>query len=124
MFSSVIPAATGAETASTAAHRIVTVQEAEALLAKDKSIVVLDVRTADEFKAGHIAGAVNVDFNGETFDADLAKLDRNKTYLLHCASGGRSSQAEDQMTDLKFKSVLHLKEGFNGWKKQGKPVAK
>jgi len=43
---------------------------------------------------------------------------------MHCAAGGRSSQAEDQMSELKFKSVLHLKEGFNGWKKKSQPIDK
>ena len=104
--------------------RVVTVEEAAALLKKDKSIVVLDVRTPEEFKEGHIPGAVNLDFNGDNFDKELAGLDRKKTYLMHCAAGGRSSQAEDQMTELKFQSVLHLKEGFNGWKKKNQPVEK
>lgn len=104
--------------------KIISVVDADALLKKDKSVVVLDVRTPEEFKAGHIPGAINVDFNGDNFDKELAKLDRNKTYLLHCAAGGRSAQAEDQMVELKFQSVLHLKEGFNGWKKQGKPIEK
>ena len=103
---------------------MITVDDAEALLKKDAAVVVLDIRTPEEFQAGHIKGAVNIDFTEPTFDAELAKLDRNKTYLMHCASGGRSSQAEEQFGSLKFTSVLHLKAGFNGWKKAGKPVVK
>ena len=45
--------------------------------------VVLDVRTEKEFKAGHIPGAVNLDFNAPDFAKQAAALDKSKTYLVH-----------------------------------------
>src|SRR4051794_32947827 len=51
-------------------------------LRSDKQIVVLDVRTPKEYAAGHIPGAINVDFNAPDFDQKVAKLDTNKTYLV------------------------------------------
>ena len=85
---------------------------------------VLDVRTADEFKAGHIPGAVNLDVLGADFEQQLAALDKAKTYLVHCAAGSRSANAAGQMKQLGFKSVVDLAPGFNGWKAAGKPVEK
>jgi len=54
---------------------------------KEKKGVVLDVRTSKEYQAGHIPGAVNIDINASDFEKKLAGLDKEKTYLVHCASG-------------------------------------
>lgn len=101
----------------------VTVDQAEKLVA-EKKVVVLDVRTPKEFSAGHIAGATNVDFNAKDFALRLKTLDKDKPYLLHCAVGGRSSKAVEQMKALKFKTVYHMEQGMKGWEKAGKPVEK
>ncbi len=102
----------------------VTVNEAEKLLKEDPKVVVIDVRTADEFKAGHIAGAVNIDFFGDDFAKKVAELDKSKTYLVHCAAGGRSAKACTVMDKDKLPSVYHMNEGFKAWEKAGKPVEK
>ena len=90
----------------------------------DTNVVVLDVRTPDEFKAGHIRGAKLVDFRSADFAKKLGELDRSKTYLVHCASGGRSTSSLETFQKLGFKSVVHLDGGFNAWKREGKPVEK
>jgi rhodanese-related sulfurtransferase len=89
-----------------------------------KQFTVLDVRTADEFKAGHLPGAVNLDVLDSGFDKQVAALDKSKTYLVHCAAGSRSANAAGQMKALGFRSVVDLAPGFNGWKAAGKPVEK
>ncbi|HEY3899212.1 MAG TPA: rhodanese-like domain-containing protein [Chthoniobacter sp.] len=106
------------------APKNISVDAAAKLLKSDHSIVVLDVRTADEFKAGHIPGAKNLDFFGDDFAKQVAALDKSKTYLVHCAAGGRSSQACKVFEKENFPSVLHLNEGFNAWERAGKPVEK
>lgn len=97
---------------------------AEQLLAEDKDVIVLDVRTPGEFQEGHIAGATNVDFKGNDFGGELAGLDRGKTYLVHCAAGGRSTRSLGEFERLQFKSVVHLDGGLNAWRAAGKPVEK
>ena len=92
--------------------------------AADKKNVILDVRTPKEFAAGHLPGAVNVDFNAPDFDAKMAKLDTNKTYLVHCAGGVRSSKACTKMSALPFKELYNLEGGMKAWEKAGKPVEK
>jgi rhodanese-related sulfurtransferase len=93
-------------------------------LRADKKNVVLDVRTPEEYAEGHIPGAVNIDFNSEDFDKQVAKLDKNKTYLVHCASGGRSARACGKMDKLNFEHLYNLEGGIGAWEKAGKPVEK
>ncbi len=97
---------------------------ARQLLDTQKDIVVLDVRTPGEFADGHITGAKNLDFNGTGFADSLALLDRNTTYLVHCAAGGRSTRSLSRFKELGFKSVVHLDGGLNGWIQAGQPVEK
>ena len=91
---------------------------------KDGKTVVLDVRTPEEFKGGHIAGAVNIDFMEKDFAEKLAKLDKDKTYVVHCQSGRRSTKSLATLQKLGFKSIVHLDSGFSGWQKAGNPVEK
>lgn len=93
-------------------------------LRKGTNVVVLDVRTRQEYEAGHIKGSVLLDFNSEDFEKEVAKLPKDKTYLVHCAAGGRSARACKKMTALKFPHLFNLQGGFGGWEKEGKPVEK
>ena len=95
-----------------------------ARMAADKQNVILDVRTATEFKAGHLAGAVNLDVNAPDFDAKAALLDKSKTYLVHCASGVRSVKACENLRRLDFPKLYNLPGGFRAWAQAGKPVEK
>src|SRR5690349_15947012 len=86
-------------------------------LRADKNNVVLDVRSPKEFQAGHIPGAVNIDVRGDDFNEKVAKLDKNKTYLVHCAGGVRSASACKKMEGVGFKELYDLAPGFKGWEK-------
>ena len=96
--------------------RDIGVSEVDVLLGSEEGAVVLDVRTAKEFEAGHITGAVSVDFLSEDFAQVLAELDRDTTYILHCKSGSRSTKALEVMKEQGFTSVAHLTSGYDGWK--------
>jgi rhodanese-related sulfurtransferase len=95
-----------------------------AKLAGNKTNLVLDVRTPKEYSAGHIPGAKLIDFNAPDFEEKIAGLDKSKTYLIHCAAGGRSAKACKQMEGLGFTNLINLAPGFRGWEKAGKPVEK
>jgi rhodanese-related sulfurtransferase len=88
-------------------------------LRQDKNNVVLDVRTPSEFAAGHIPGALNIDFNAPDFGRKAAALDAKKTYLVHCASGVRSAKACDKLSQLRFDHLYNLKGGIRAWEKAG-----
>ncbi len=108
--------------APVAAPKNVTVNEAEKIIKTDPKVVVIDVRTPEEFKAGHIPGAKNLDFFGDDFAKQIAALDKSKTYIVHCAAGGRSAQACKIIEQVKLPSVYHMNEGFKAWEKAGKAV--
>jgi len=93
-------------------------------LRDQKTNVVLDVRTPKEYKAGHIPGAKLIDIGAADFEESIAKLDKSKTYLVHCAAGGRSARACKKMETLGFTNLVNLAPGFKGWEKAGKPVEK
>jgi len=88
-------------------------------LRADKKNVVLDVRTTREFEAGHVPGAVNIDVNAADFPEKVAKFDKSKTYLVHCAAGVRSAKACDKMSKLGFPKLYNLEGGFRAWEKAG-----
>lgn len=113
-----------ADKSAAAAIKHVDAAGGEKLLGENKSTVVLDIRTAKEFATGHITAARNLDFYAADFEKQLAELDRTKTYLVHCASGGRSGRSLEAFQKLKFESVYHLDGGFNAWQRAGKPVEK
>lgn len=99
-----------------------TPSEAETLLHSSKELLVIDVRTQEEFAEGHIAGARNVNFNSPTF-AEQMKAFTGKKILVHCASGGRSARALEALSGMPFEKVYHLQKGFNAWVEAGKPVS-
>ena len=87
-------------------------------------LIVLDVRTADEFATQHIPGAINVDFLKADFKAGLAPLPKDQPALVHCAAGGRSAKALEVLKAAGFTKIYHLKDGFKGWIAAGGPVEK
>lgn len=93
-------------------------------LRQQTNSVVLDVRTPKEFAAGHIPGALNIDWNGADFANKVSALDKTRSYLVHCAAGGRSAKAADKMTSLQFTNVYNLQGGIRAWEKAGQPVEK
>jgi len=96
--------------------------EAESLIHASSDLVVIDVRTQEEFAEGHIAGAKNVNFNSPTFGEQM-KAFAGKKVLLHCASGGRSTRALASLSAMPFEKLYHLNKGFNAWVEAGKPVS-
>ena len=53
------------------------------LIAEDDGVIILDIRTPDEFQRGHLIGAVNIDYQADDYAEKLAELDKEKTYLVH-----------------------------------------
>ncbi|PZU41421.1 MAG: rhodanese-like domain-containing protein [Microbacterium sp.] len=79
---------------------------APAALAADT--VIIDVRTPEEFAAGHLEGAVNIDVTASDFDALVSELDADGSYAVYCRTGNRSAQAVERMAGLGFDDVVDL----------------
>lgn len=91
---------------------------------KEQSVVIIDVRTPEEFADGHIANSINIDFYESDFKKKAGLLDISKTYVIYCRSGRRSASAEKILKDMGFKNLYNVKEGIIGWKNGGLPVVK
>ena len=81
--------------------------------------VIIDVRSENEFLQGHIENAVLIPNNSPDLEKALSKLGKNKTYLLYCLFGGRSSSMFKKMRKLGFKKVYDLDGGIIEWKNEG-----
>lgn len=99
----------------------VSVTEAKSMIDKG-GVVVLDVRTPDEYRAGHLKDAKLANVNDAGFDANIAKLDKNKPVVVYCAVGGRSARASDIMVQKGFKNVYNVSGGYNAWSAAGLPT--
>ena len=89
---------------------------------QEAGVVTLDVRTRGEFNQGHIAGAINIDVEADTFQNEVSQLDKTKTYAVYCQSGRRSAIATDEMKKLGFEHLFNLSNGMNDWMSQGMGV--
>ncbi|MDX5337636.1 MAG: rhodanese-like domain-containing protein [Cyclobacteriaceae bacterium] len=112
-----------AQTADQDSIQVISIEKFEKMTSKKKNMI-LDVRTPEEVAEGHLAGAININFLGETFGEEVQKLNKNKTYLLYCRSGSRTRRAADQMQKAGFKKVYMLEGGITAWKEAGKPIEK
>ena len=85
------------------------------------SVTVLDVRTPEEYKAGHLNKAINV--NDKGFDAESGQLDKATPVLVYCLAGKRSQRAAELLRQKGYK-VYELKGGFQAWQEAGLPILK
>lgn len=105
------------------AAEVVPIEKGEKLIA-DK-VQLLDVRTEEEWKEGHLKGAVRADVTEKGFAEAVKKVtDPDKPVLVYCRSGGRSARAAKQLEKLGYEVVYDLKGGITAWKKAGKEVVK
>jgi rhodanese-related sulfurtransferase len=86
------------------------------------NFIIIDVRTADEYNAERIEGAININSSASDFSSQLDMLDKDKIYLLYCRSGNRSGNAQDTMEGLGFTEVYNMSGGINAWKASGYPT--
>ena len=104
--------------------RDVSATEAAMLLKENPEIGILDVRTGFEFNRGHLEGAVNLNYYSAKFKSQLDELDKDKTWLVHCRSGVRSSKTLPIMERAGFTNVIHLNAGILDWLRAELPVVK
>jgi len=84
-------------------------------LRSDSQGVLLDVRTSQEFSAGHIPDSKLIDIYLPTFAEKISELDKEKNYYIYCRSGNRSYHAGVFMLQQGFKTVYNLADGILDW---------
>ncbi len=78
-----------------------------------KKVFLVDVRTPNEYGAGHIKNAINIDiFNTGNFERSFEKISREKPVYLYCRSGARSQRAARKLVGMGFEKVYDLKGGY------------
>ena len=77
-------------------------------------VQLVDVRTAEEYNAGHIPGSINIDVL-QGHEELATKLDPDRPVALYCRSGRRSETAGKVLKAVFFRNVVDLEEGYNGW---------
>ena len=93
----------------------ITREEFKELITKGNTLVI-DVRTPVEFSEAHIKNAINIDYFSKSFSETISKLNKQKTILVYCAAGGRSTSACSDFKKLGFKRVYNLIGGYDDWK--------
>lgn len=89
--------------------------EAHSFIENNKDVIIIDVRTQQEYKSGHIPGSKSIPVS--EFKARIGELEKNKDtpIIVHCASGSRSSSAVKILVNNGFKNINHLNRGLSGW---------
>lgn len=124
VLTSALPAFAQNEPAQTQEIKLpISTEEAAAVLknVKKNNAILVDVRTLEEYEAGHLEFSKNIDFKSDNFKSLVSKLDRNKTIYLYCRSGNRSGKALEIVKTLGFKSTFNI-GGLEDLQAKGLPV--
>lgn len=110
------------ESQTASATGLVNSDRAQELIESVDDLVVLDVRTPEEFAAGALPGAILIDINDPSFTSEVAELDTELPYLVYCRSGNRSAAAVEIMEDLGFTEIYELADGVQAWVESGRQL--
>ncbi len=91
-----------------ASYRQIGMDEAITMMAEEENYIILDVRRADEFAAGHIPGAINV-ANESIGSGEIPELpDKDQLILVYCRSGRRSKEASQKLANLGYTNIVEF----------------
>lgn len=89
-------------------YKNLNIEKAIKLVNSSTNLVILDVRTREEYLAGNIPNSINIDVLSQDFKSKIDMLDKNKEYLIYCRSGNRSSIASSIMSTNGFINIYNL----------------
>lgn len=92
----------------------------EAIATADSTFVI-DVRTPEEFAEGHLTAALNINWNGDSFEEHAALLDKSAPVYVYCRSGGRSNNAAQKLRELGFSQIFDMQGGMLAWREASLP---
>ena len=104
----------------------ITVQQGKEMIDRG-DVFILDVRTEDEYNAGHIRGSIRIpvqDIPQQELNKSLAEIPLDKKILVYCRTGGRSTRASEILVNNGFKEVYNMKGGITEWTNAGFEVVK
>ncbi len=89
-----------------------------------EDILLIDVRTPEEYASGHIENSVNIDFKADNFKELVAELDKNQDVYVYCKVGGRSGKSAKILEGMGFNKVYDLDGGILQWEKEEFKIVK
>ena len=89
-------------------YKNVNIEKAIKLVNSSTNLIILDVRTREEYLSGNIPNSINIDVLSQDFKSKIDMLDKNKEYLIYCRSGNRSSIASSIMSTNGFINIYNL----------------
>lgn len=98
--------------------RVISPQEVQEAVSNKGTHQLIDVRTVEEFREGHLKNAQNICVTDDDFIANIEKLDKEKPVYLYCRSGKRSARAAAILKDLGFKEIYDMDGGYINWQSQ------
>ena len=94
---------------------VISTEAFAAQLKADPEAQLIDVRTPEEYAEGHLEGSTNLNYFDDDFEVQLQKLDKTKTVMVYCKSGGRSGKAAAKLQSLEFQKIFDMEGGYTAW---------
>ena len=86
---------------------------------QDTDYILVDVRTTEEYKSGHIQDAVNFDFYSDSFQKEILSLDKSSSIILYCRTQNRSTKTANFLKENGYKEITIIEGGITSWIKSG-----
>ena len=102
---------------------LISAYDFDEMIRLDKSSIIIDVRTPEEFNKGHLRNSLNVNWFDDNFDDNIDIFSKDLPVFVYCLSGGRSAKANEKIRSLGFKNVYELDGGILEWRKNKFPEA-
>ncbi len=100
---------------------IVSPEEAESII-ESQAAQLVDVRSKEQFAAGHLAGAINIPVDSDNLDEVIAALDHKEPVLVYCNGGRQSAQCAKILEDNGFVKIFDLDGGLSKWTASGREI--
>ncbi len=100
---------------SSVSTKDISVAEAMVLIENTPDLLILDVRTPEEWKLGAIEGATKLNFHDADFADKVSQLEKNRPMLVYCKAGGRSAKSTTVLENAGFKSIYNMLGGYDAY---------
>jgi len=98
----------------------VTVEEAKSLVESNVSLIIVDVRTREEYDSGHIEGAILIPVS--ELEGRIIELSKEEELLIYCRTGNRSSNSVNILKANGYTKIFHMNDGIIAWIQAGYPT--
>ena len=94
-------------------------EQVDDMIRRGEKMTLVDVREGEEWRAGHLPGAIHVPRAWLEMQADDKLPDHDAPIVLYCAGGNRSALAARTLRELGYSNLRHMVRGFSGWRDGG-----